>query len=198
MIDNEIARRRAAFRSPRLRGSRMCWLLPDSTLSVHSGLWRRTSQTPVLTARFALIELAAWGKRSPHEATCRSIASRSCARTHHVFREQHRSREARSVDRHAQMSRADRRAGSRPRTGYGRSAVVICQEGLRLSHGVAALLRESGASAEVLEGAFAAWVQGGLSLVPESKLPPRNRQGRTVWVTREGTAWRLGVRAPKR
>ncbi len=33
----------------------------------------------------------------------------------------------------------------------GRSAVVICQKGLNLSHGVAALLREAGASAEVSE-----------------------------------------------
>ena len=31
----------------------------------------------------------------------------------------------------------------------GRSAVVICHEGLKLSHGVAALLREAGASAEI-------------------------------------------------
>ena len=67
----------------------------------------------------------------------------------------------------------------------GRSAVVICHKGLGLSHGVAALLRESGASAEALEGGLAAWAQGGLSLVPEGKLPPRNRQGRTAWVTRE-------------
>ena len=67
----------------------------------------------------------------------------------------------------------------------GRSAVVICQKGLKLSHGVAALLREAGASAEVLEGGFAAWAQSGFSLVPTGKLPPRNRQGRTLWVTRE-------------
>ena len=67
----------------------------------------------------------------------------------------------------------------------GRSAVVICQKGLRLSHGVAALLREAGAAAEVLEGGFAAWAQSGLSLVPASNLPPRNQQGRTLWVTRE-------------
>ncbi len=67
----------------------------------------------------------------------------------------------------------------------GRSAVVICHKGLTLSHGVAALLREAGASAEVLEGGFSAWAQIGLSLVPTSKLPPRNQQGRTSWVTRE-------------
>ena len=67
----------------------------------------------------------------------------------------------------------------------GRSAVVICQKGLKLSHGVAALLREAGAFAEVLDGGFAEWARSGLSLVPTSKLPPRNERGRTLWVTRE-------------
>jgi rhodanese-related sulfurtransferase len=66
-----------------------------------------------------------------------------------------------------------------------RSAVVICQKGLTLSHGVAALLREARASAEVLEGGLAAWTQSGLPLVPTSKLPPRNCEGRTSWVTHE-------------
>jgi rhodanese-related sulfurtransferase len=67
----------------------------------------------------------------------------------------------------------------------GRAAVVICTKGLKVSHGVAALLRGAGASAEVLEGGFVAWAQSGLPLVPASKLPARNRQGRTLWVTRE-------------
>ena len=67
----------------------------------------------------------------------------------------------------------------------GRSAVVICDKGLKLSHGVAALLREAGASAEVLEDGFAGWVRSGLSLVATNKLPPLNAQGRTMWVTRE-------------
>jgi rhodanese-related sulfurtransferase len=66
----------------------------------------------------------------------------------------------------------------------GRSAVVICQEGRKLSHGVAALLREAGVSAEVLEGGFAAWMQSGLLLVPTNKLPRRDSRGRTLWVTR--------------
>jgi len=67
----------------------------------------------------------------------------------------------------------------------GRSAVVICQKGLKLSQGVAALLREAGASAETLEDGFAGWTRSKLPLVPVSKLPTRNRQGRTLWVTRE-------------
>ena len=68
----------------------------------------------------------------------------------------------------------------------GRSVVVICQRGLKLSHGVAAWLRQSGARAEVLEGGFEAWVKSageGMLLRPDH-LPPRDAQGRTVWVTR--------------
>jgi rhodanese-related sulfurtransferase len=67
----------------------------------------------------------------------------------------------------------------------GRSAVVICDRGQKLSEGVAAWLRHEGASsAEVLAGGHAAWAQARLPLVPEGKLPPRDSKGRTVWVTR--------------
>ena len=67
----------------------------------------------------------------------------------------------------------------------GRAAVVICEKGQKISEGVAAWLRHAGASsAEVLAGGHAAWAQAGLPLVPEAKLPPRDPQGRTVWVTR--------------
>ena len=67
-----------------------------------------------------------------------------------------------------------------------RSTVVICERGQKLSEGAAAWLRNVGASsAEVLLGGHAAWVEEGLPLVPEGKLPPRDPQGRTVWVTRE-------------
>jgi rhodanese-related sulfurtransferase len=67
----------------------------------------------------------------------------------------------------------------------GRSTVVICEKGQKLSEGVAAWLRHAGSpAAEVLGGGHAAWAQARLPLVPESKLPPRDPQGRTVWVTR--------------
>jgi rhodanese-related sulfurtransferase len=66
----------------------------------------------------------------------------------------------------------------------GTRAVVVCQKGLKLSEGVAALLRARGTVAEVLEGGFLAWRDsGGLLLSPE-KLPPRDARGSTVWVTR--------------
>ena len=64
------------------------------------------------------------------------------------------------------------------------SAVVICQQGTSLSQGAAALLRDQGVPAEVLEGGFEAWRQARLPLVPFAKLPPVDPRGRTVWVTR--------------
>jgi rhodanese-related sulfurtransferase len=68
----------------------------------------------------------------------------------------------------------------------GHPAVVICKKGQGLSEGVAAWLRHARASsAEILIGGHAAWAEAGLPLVPESKLPPRDPQGRTLWVTRE-------------
>jgi len=66
----------------------------------------------------------------------------------------------------------------------GRDAVVVCQRGAKLSEGVAAWLRHAGARAEVLEGGFAAWAAGGLPLLRPDHIPPRDAQGRTLWVTR--------------
>jgi rhodanese-related sulfurtransferase len=62
--------------------------------------------------------------------------------------------------------------------------VVICQKGRKLSQGVAAWLRQAGAAADVLEGGTEAWHRAGLPMVPVAKLPPHDRRGRTVWVTR--------------
>ena len=69
--------------------------------------------------------------------------------------------------------------------GYrGRDVVVVCREGHKLSQGAAAWLRQAGAGAEALEGGIRAWTQARLPLVSETALPPRDPQGRTVWVTR--------------
>lgn len=65
-----------------------------------------------------------------------------------------------------------------------RTVVAICKRGHKLSEGVAAWLRHAGAFANVLEGGIEAWAKEGLPLVPASKLPDRDSQGRTVWVTR--------------
>ncbi len=63
-------------------------------------------------------------------------------------------------------------------------AIAACQQGHKLSHGVAAWLRHAGASADVLDGGVQAWAGAGLPLVPQAKLPRRDREGRTLWVTR--------------
>jgi len=67
----------------------------------------------------------------------------------------------------------------------GRPVVATCRRGLKLGQGVAAWLRHLGIQADTLEGGHEAWRAGGLPLVPEAKLPPRDAAGRTVWVTRE-------------
>lgn len=66
----------------------------------------------------------------------------------------------------------------------GRSVIVICQKGQKLSEGAAAWLRHSGVPAESLDGGALAWAAAGLPMLPEAKLPKRDPQGRTVWVTR--------------
>ena len=63
------------------------------------------------------------------------------------------------------------------------AVVVICAEGHRRSQGIAAWLRSAGLGAEYLEGGHAAWAAAGLPLVDLGQLP-RDRDGRTVWVTR--------------
>ncbi|MET4698110.1 rhodanese-related sulfurtransferase [Constrictibacter sp. MBR-5] len=66
----------------------------------------------------------------------------------------------------------------------GKSAVVVCQRGQKLSQGVAAWLRQSGAQAETLEGGFEAWAATGSLLVRPEHLPSRDAEGSTLWVTR--------------
>jgi rhodanese-related sulfurtransferase len=66
----------------------------------------------------------------------------------------------------------------------GRPAIVICQQGLETSASVAAWLRHEGIAAETLEGGAEAWRAAELPLVCEAVLPPRDRVGRTIWVTR--------------
>ena len=66
----------------------------------------------------------------------------------------------------------------------GRSAVVVCQRGQKLSQGVAAWLRHAGARAENLEGGFEAWIGSKGLLVRPDHVPEPDKQGRTIWVTR--------------
>lgn len=66
----------------------------------------------------------------------------------------------------------------------GRPVVVVCNEGHRLSQGVAAWLRHAGVAADALEGGACAWAAAKLPMVLVSKLPARDALGRTIWVTR--------------
>ena len=66
----------------------------------------------------------------------------------------------------------------------GRSAIVVCLRGQKLAQGTAAWLRHVHVEAEALEGGFEGWKAAKLPLVPVSKLPARDAQGRTIWVTR--------------
>ena len=66
----------------------------------------------------------------------------------------------------------------------GKKVVVICQKGLKLSEGAAAILRAHGISTENLQGGNYAWRDAGGPLIPEANIPARNNDGHTVWVTR--------------
>ena len=63
-------------------------------------------------------------------------------------------------------------------------AVLVCASGSEESPGAAARLRHEGVKAEMLEGGFAGWIAAGLPVVDDQALPPRDDQGRTIWVTR--------------
>lgn len=72
-----------------------------------------------------------------------------------------------------------------PQATAGRAFVVLCEDGSELSPGVAAWLRNAGRPAEVLEGGFRAWRDSLHPTLLTGKLPRRDAQDRTVWVTRE-------------
>ena len=60
----------------------------------------------------------------------------------------------------------------------GRSCVVVCQKGMKLSHGAAARLRAAGITAQVLSGGNFGWREAGLPRVPADAVPG------SLWVTR--------------
>ena len=80
----------------------------------------------------------------------------------------------RAQDKHVQWGREDDR----------QSVVLVCRQGLHLSQGFAALMREQGIDAQTLEGGYNAWRDSGQLLVRAERLPQRDAAGRTVWVTR--------------
>ena len=66
----------------------------------------------------------------------------------------------------------------------GRSCIVVCQKGLKLSQGLAARLRADGIAAEYLSGGMYGWRDlPEAPRVPFAALPPM-QDGATLWVTR--------------
>ena len=61
--------------------------------------------------------------------------------------------------------------------------ILICQKGLKLSHGAAAMLRCDGVDAQVLEGGLEAWLAEGFPAVPTAVFS-RGPDGSSCWVTR--------------
>ena len=64
------------------------------------------------------------------------------------------------------------------------AVVVYCQNGLSLSQGAAAWLRDQQIDAQTLKGGYRDWIATDLPLVRSDKVPPLDELGRTVWVTR--------------
>ena len=66
----------------------------------------------------------------------------------------------------------------------GRACVIVCQKGIKLSQGMAALLRLRGIAAEYLAGGNFGWrAEEGAPRIPATAIPDAVA-GRTLWVTR--------------
>jgi rhodanese-related sulfurtransferase len=66
----------------------------------------------------------------------------------------------------------------------GQRVIVYCRDGGAASQGPAAWLRQAGIDAQTLEGGFEAWSEAGQPLLFTDRLPERDPEGRTTWVTR--------------
>ena len=66
----------------------------------------------------------------------------------------------------------------------GQRVAIICKKGKKISEGAAAMLRTCGVVAENLVGGNYGWRDAGHPLVSADKLPPRQNDGHTHWVTR--------------
>ena len=65
----------------------------------------------------------------------------------------------------------------------GRSVVVYCQKGHKISQGMTALLKTHGVKAEYLQGGQMGWAEKNMPLVEWAKIP-MNAKGHSLWVTR--------------
>ncbi len=62
--------------------------------------------------------------------------------------------------------------------------IVVCAEGHGRSQGLAALLRSRGIAAEYLDQGHNGWRDAGLPLINADRITGRDRQGRSLWITR--------------
>ena len=65
----------------------------------------------------------------------------------------------------------------------GNQLVIYCQKGLKISQGTAALLRDRGVQATILEGGQFAWRDAQLPMVTASAIPRMTNESHTIWVT---------------
>ena len=66
-----------------------------------------------------------------------------------------------------------------------KKVIVYCQKGKKISQGSIAILRSLGINAESVEGGHFGWRDAGQTLIPASKLPQRNANNQSVWVTKQ-------------
>ena len=60
------------------------------------------------------------------------------------------------------------------------AVVIVCQKGLKLSQGAAAILRTRGVAAGYLEGGVLGWAAAGEPLIPADKLPKGSSSGNSA------------------
>jgi rhodanese-related sulfurtransferase len=70
-----------------------------------------------------------------------------------------------------------------------KQVVVVCQKGLKLRQGAAALLRLRSIRAESLEGGDFAWRDAGQSLIPVAKIPELNNLSQNMLNNRASSLW---------
>ncbi len=65
----------------------------------------------------------------------------------------------------------------------GKSTVLYCQKGKKLSQGACAILRSAGLAADTLEGGQIAWAEAKLPMITAAQVPQPYPFGATTWVT---------------
>ena len=67
----------------------------------------------------------------------------------------------------------------------GKDVVIYCQEGLKISQGCAALLRQKGIKAKFLEGEQFVWRGAGFPMVNAFKISRKAHENNTLWVAHD-------------